>query len=452
MREINGKTETLGVIGNPIEHTLSPVIHNTLCELLGINAVYVPIHVEQDIDTAIKGLYASGIKRLNVTVPYKKDVMNSLVEIDELAEEIGAVNTLVPFAGGFKGYNTDMPGLKRALESKGVKLEGKKAILIGAGGAARAVCLMLIKSGVSSIYILNRSIEKAQEIVENLGTKYTNTSLCALSLGDYKNIPEDKYIMFQCTSVGLKPEDKLLINDDAFYGMAEYGYDLIYNPAVTPFISKLSSLGIKNDNGLTMLLYQGIIAYEMWFGVKVTHKIADIVYSELCKKLYGGNIVLIGYMGSGKTSVGKALAKKKGMKYIDLDEYIVQKEGRSINDIFETEREEYFRNLESECIRELSLISNTVVATGGGAVIRKENRDNLGKLGTVVYLKADTDTIVARVKGDESRPLLKSESEEELRKKVSSMLDKRGPYYEMFADQVIYTDRLTPDEIAEIFD
>jgi shikimate dehydrogenase len=150
MREINGKTETLGVIGNPIEHTLSPVIHNTLCELLGINAVYVPIHVEQDIDTAIKGLYASGIKRLNVTVPYKKDVMNSLVEIDELAEEIGAVNTLVPFAGGFKGYNTDMPGLKRALESKGVKLEGKKAILIGAGGAARAVCLMLIKSGVSS--------------------------------------------------------------------------------------------------------------------------------------------------------------------------------------------------------------------------------------------------------------------------------------------------------------
>ena len=449
---INGMTETLGVIGNPIEHTLSPVIHNTLCELLGINAVYVPIHVEQDIDVAVKGLYASGIKRLNVTVPYKQNVMKSLVEIDELAAEIGAVNTLVPFEGGFKGYNTDMPGLKRAIESKHVKLEGKKAIIIGAGGAARAVCLMLIKSGVKAVYILNRSFEKAEEIVSSLGASYPDVELKALKLSKYKDIPEDKYLMFQCTSVGLKKEDKLLIEDDDFYRKAEYGYDLIYNPAVTPFIAKLNSLGIKNDNGLTMLLYQGIIAFEMWFGVKVTHENADIVYAELCKKLYGDNVILVGYMGAGKTSVGKALAKRKGMNYIDLDEYIEEKEGRSISDIFETEREEYFRNLESECIKELHLLSNTVIATGGGAVLRKENRDNLSKIGHVVYLKADVDTIVDRVKGDESRPLLKSESEEELRKKISAMLDKRNAYYEMFANQVIYTDRLTPSEIAEIID
>ena len=155
-------------------------------------------------------------------------------------------------------------------------------------------------------------------------------------------------------------------------------------------------------------------------------------------------------MGSGKTSVGKELAKSRGMRFIDLDEYIVEKEGRSINDIFTYETEEYFRNVESEVIREMSTLSNTVISTGGGAVLRKENRDNLSRVGHVVYLKADPETILNRVKDDQSRPLLKSESEEELRKRITTMLDSRNPYYEIFADQVIYTDRLTPSEIAEI--
>ena len=444
MIEINGKTKILGVIGNPIEHTLSPVIHNTLCGLMGIDAVYVPIRVESDIVTAVNGLVESGVYGLNVTVPYKQDVMKVLKGIDDLAGEIGAVNTLVRCSGGYKGYNTDMPGLARALETKGVDLAGKKAIIIGAGGAARAVCVMLKNYGAEKVYLLNRNIDKARAIADEIPI------VTPLRLTEYDSIPEDKYIMFQCTSVGLKPEDELIIKSDDFYKMAEYGYDLIYNPAVTPFIAKLNDLGVPNDNGLTMLLYQGIIAFEMWFGVKVTHEMSEVVYAELCKKLYGDNIVLIGYMGSGKTSVGKELAKSRGMKFIDLDEYIVEKEGRSINDIFTYETEEYFRNVESEVIKEMSTLSNTVISTGGGAVLRKENRDNLSKIGHVVYLKADPETILKRVKDDESRPLLKSESEEELRKRIITMLDSRNPYYEIFADQVIYTDRLTPLEIAEI--
>lgn len=444
MIEINGKTKILGVIGNPIEHTLSPVIHNTLCELLGIDAVYVPIKVESDIVTAVNGLVESGVYGLNITVPYKQEVMKSIKGIDEAAQEIGAVNTLVRCNGGYKGYNTDMPGLARALETKGVTLKGKKAVIIGAGGAARAVCVMLYNLGAECVYLLNRSIEKAQTIANEF------PFIIPMRLTDYNKIPEDRYIMFQCTSVGLKEGDGLVIDDDDFYKMADYGYDLIYNPAVTPFIAKLNELGIKNDNGLTMLLYQGIIAFEMWFGVKVKHEISEMVYAELCKKLYGDNIVLVGYMGSGKTSVGKALAKHKGMDFIDLDEYIVEKEGRSINDIFAYENEEYFRNVESEVIREMSSRYNTVISTGGGAVLRKENRDNLSKLGTVVYLKADAETILNRVKGDSSRPLLKADSEEELRKNINIMIDKRNPYYEIFANQVIYTDRLTPEEIAEI--
>ncbi len=444
MIEINGKTKILGVIGNPIEHTLSPVIHNTLCEILGINAVYVPVKVENDIVTAVNGLVESGVYGLNVTVPYKQDVMKVVKGVDELAEEIGAVNTLVRCSGGYKGYNTDMPGLARALETKGVELKGKKAVIIGAGGAARAVCVMLKNYGAEKIYLLNRNIEKAQAIADEISI------VTPLRLTEFDAVPEDKYIMFQCTSVGLKPEDELIIKSDEFYKMAEYGYDLIYNPAVTPFIAKLNELGIPNDNGLTMLLYRGIIAFEMWFGVKVSREMSDVVYAELCKKLYGDNIVLVGYMGSGKTSVGKELAKSRGMKFIDIDAYIVEREGRSINDIFTYESEEYFRNVESEVIKEMSTISNTVISTGGGAVLRKENRDNLSKIGHVVYLKADPETILNRVKNDHSRPLLNTESEEELRKRINSMLDSRNPYYEIFADRVIYTDRLTPSEIAEI--
>ena len=446
MREISGKTKILGVIGNPIEHTLSPVIHNTLCELMGIDAVYVPIKVENDIESAVKGLAESGIYGLNITVPYKQDVKNVLSSIDEEAAEIGAVNTLVRSNGGYKGYNTDMPGIMRALESKRVNVKGRKAIVIGAGGAARAVCIGLMKGGASEIYLLNRTVDKAKAIAEDVSI------VKPMTLAEYKKIPSDRYLMFQCTSVGLKAEDGLVIDDDTFYIMADYGYDLIYNPAETSFIKKMNELGIKNDNGLTMLLYQGIIAFEMWFGVKVSREVSELVYDELCKKLYGDNIILVGYMGAGKTSVGKEIAKQKNMNFIDLDEYIVEKEGRSINDIFDFESEEYFRNVEAAAIKRLRSVSNTVISTGGGAVLRKANRDNLSKLGKVIYLKADVDTLVERVKGDESRPLLKAESEEELRKNISAMLDKRNPYYEIFADQVIYTDRLTPYEIAEIID
>ena len=454
MNEINGTTNILGVIGNPIAHTLSPVIHNTLAELMGINAVYVPICVEDDIDAAVRGLYKSGVKGLNITVPYKQDVMKSLVEIDELAEEIGAVNTLVPDkeCGGYKGYNTDMPGLKRALETKGVILKDRKVIIIGAGGAARAVCVMLRKAGADSVYILNRTVEKAELIAKSFDCddNASGTHFKAVALDDYKKIPEDRYIMFQCTSFGLKAGDTLLIDDDSFYNMADYGYDLIYNPAITPFIGKLNELQIPNDNGLSMLLYQGIIAFEYWFDTKISDEYADVVYAKMCRKLYGDNVILVGYMGSGKTSVGKALNYECGMSFIDMDEYIVNEQGRSINDIFATDGENTFRDIETETIRKLGKVYNTVISTGGGAVLRKENRELLKKIGRVFYLKALPETVFQRVKDDTTRPLLKSESEEELMNRIVTMLDKRSAYYETAADVIIDTDGCGVNEIAAV--
>lgn len=442
--DINGKTKILGVIGNPIEHTLSPVIHNTLSQIKGINAVYVPIHVEQDIESAVKGLYASGVCGLNITVPYKQQVMNSIVDIDPLAAKIGAVNTLVPDKNGYKGYNTDMPGLKRALESKGVSLSDRSAIVIGAGGAARAVCVMLEESGAEEIYLLNRTIEKAETIASEL------SKVKALTLKDYKDIPDGKYLMFQCTSLGLKAGDGLAIDDDSFYEKAEYGYDLIYNPAETPFIKKLNALNIPNDNGLTMLLYQGIIAYEYWFDVTVTQDEADLVLTKLCQSLYGDNIILTGYMGSGKTTIGKAIAEKYSMQFIDTDQLIEEKAGKAISKIFEDSGEKAFRDMETELLKELRMksISNCVISTGGGIVQRKENCDLLKEIGEVIYLEADSNTLYERVKNDDTRPLLK-DAGDELKDRIDTMLSKRNGFYTLSADRVISTSGKSIEEIVK---
>ena len=150
--EINGKTYTCGLIGNPVEHTMSPVIHNTLAQKMNLNMVYVPFLVQQDLAAGVKGAYALNIQGLNVTVPYKSDVIEHLVSIDELAKSIGAVNTLVKTEGGYKGYNTDMTGLYRAMTSYGIKIEGEEIILLGAGGAARAVAYVCVFYKAKKVY------------------------------------------------------------------------------------------------------------------------------------------------------------------------------------------------------------------------------------------------------------------------------------------------------------
>ncbi|MDE7277063.1 MAG: shikimate dehydrogenase, partial [Lachnospiraceae bacterium] len=159
---MDGKTRLCGLIGNPVEHTMSPVIHNTLAEKCGHNLVYVPFLVEQGrIEEAVTGAYALNVLGMNVTVPYKSDVIGSLVEVDELASHIGAVNTLVRTEEGYKGYNTDMTGLYRAMTSEGIRIEGEEIVLLGAGGAARAVAYLCGAQKAAKVYLLNRTLEKA---------------------------------------------------------------------------------------------------------------------------------------------------------------------------------------------------------------------------------------------------------------------------------------------------
>lgn len=283
MAQINGKTKTCGLIGCPVEHTLSPLIHNTLSEHMGQNMVYVPFHVEREnVEAAVKGAHALSIGGLNVTVPHKSAVLPYLKEIDSLAEKIGAVNTLVPVEGGYKGYNTDMTGLQRAMESEGIVIADKEAILLGAGGASRAVAFMLVAKGAKKVYILNRTPGKAQMVADEVNKAMDCEKVVAMPIDGYEKLTGKKYLCIQGTSVGLYPDcQRAVIEDETFYDLVEVAVDLIYKPAKTRFMRLCEAAGAKAHNGLKMLLYQGIIAYELWNDVQVSEELAVKIYEMM---------------------------------------------------------------------------------------------------------------------------------------------------------------------------
>lgn len=281
---IDGYTRTCGLLGNPVEHTLSPVIHNTLAQVTGQNLVYVPFHVPTGhVEDAVKGALALNLLGMNVTVPYKSEVIPFLQEIDPLAEQIGAVNTLVRVENGYKGYNTDMPGLYRAMCSDGVKLSGEKVLILGAGGVARAVAMMLAKNHVAEIRILNRTLERAEKIAEEINTLAGKKICFAMALEDYSKLPQtEKYLAVQATNVGMYPNvDDVVIEDRDFYQKIHTGYDLIFNPARTKFMKLVTENGGKSYNGLKMLLYQGVIAYELWTQESISEELVGQVYEKM---------------------------------------------------------------------------------------------------------------------------------------------------------------------------
>lgn len=280
--KINGKTYTCGLIGNPVEHTMSPAIHNTLAEKMNLNMVYVPFLVKQDLAAGVKGAYALNMQGLNVTVPYKSDVLEHLVSVDDLAKNIGAVNTLVKTEGGYKGYNTDMTGLYRAMTSYGIKIEGEEIILLGAGGAARAVAYLCVYYKAKKVYLLNRTLEKARNIAEEIRNCTGKDIIVPMQLEDYKQLGEQKMLCIQATSVGLSPhDDEVIISDKEFYEKIHTGYDLIYRPTNTKFMQLVKEHGGQAYHGLKMLLYQGIEAFELWNQVKVEDSLCEYVYEVM---------------------------------------------------------------------------------------------------------------------------------------------------------------------------
>lgn len=283
---INGHTKTLGVIGCPIAHTLSPLIHNLLAQILDHNLVYVPFLVEKDLESAIKGARALQISGLNITIPYKTEVLKYVAEVDDFAQKIGAVNTLVPIENGFKAYNTDIPGLYRAMLSDGVVLKDESVIILGAGGAARSVAMLCMEKGADKVYILNRTLSKAQAIADEVNVLKGSELVVPIEIMDYKKLAGRKYLCIQATSVGMHPDvDSAVIEATEFYDLVHTGYDIVYNPCETKFMSLVKAHGGQAFNGLKMLLYQGIIAYELWNDVEISDDVADFVLSKLKEEL-----------------------------------------------------------------------------------------------------------------------------------------------------------------------
>lgn len=284
MKEIDGYTRTCGLIGNPVEHTLSPVIHNTLAELTDTKLCYVPFRVEPGrLEDAVRGAHALNLLGVNVTVPYKSDVIPFLRDVDPLAARIGAVNTLVRGSDGFKGYNTDMPGLYRAMCADRVRIEGEKVLILGAGGVARAVAVLLAEKRAAEIILLNRTPEKAERIAEEVNRMAGGRIARALPADGYPQLPEtERYLAVQATSVGMHPhDDEAVLEDERFYERVHTGYDLIFNPSETRFMKLVKKRGGRAYNGAKMLLYQGIIAYELWTGTTVSDEDAKRVLAAM---------------------------------------------------------------------------------------------------------------------------------------------------------------------------
>ncbi len=273
----NGHTRTCGLIGNPVEHTLSPLLQNFLAEETGINMVYVPFHVETGkLEDAVKGAFALNLLGVNVTVPYKSDVIEYLTDIDGLAARIGAVNTLVRQENGFKGYNSDMPGLYRAMQSDGIELKDRICVILGAGGVARAVAVMLLDKGAKQVYMLNRTLARAEAVAEEVNAMAGCEFVKALTLSDYKKLPEGKFLVIQATNIGMHPKvEDVVIAEKDFYEKVEIAYDLIFNPGNTRFMQLAAKAGAKAYNGAKMLVYQGVVSFELWNNVCISEETAQ---------------------------------------------------------------------------------------------------------------------------------------------------------------------------------
>lgn len=286
---INGSTKLLALLGNPVEHTLSPNIHNFLSKKLEKNLVYLPFRVEENnLGSAINGCHALGVLGLNITVPHKNHVMEYLVDIDDAAKAIGAVNTLVPVEGGYKGYNTDMLGLLRALKVNQISLKDEEVVILGAGGAAKAVVYMCAMEKAKVIYLANRTLQKAKDIAQDMNNHFKKDIVIPMELSNISELPNHSYLAFQTTSIGLPAtKDQAVVEEASFYEKVHTAVDLIYNPAQTKFMRLAKEAGAKTMNGLRMLLYQGLIAYELWNQCKIEEELADEVYEELVSALEG---------------------------------------------------------------------------------------------------------------------------------------------------------------------
>ena len=271
------------VIGNPIEHSLSPLMHNTWMTVEERDAAYLPLHVlPENLEQAFTGMKVLGISGFNITIPHKETILPLLDELDPLAKKMGAVNTVVRLENGqYKGYNTDGLGFVKSLEDAvGTQHKNKRVLIIGAGGASRGICFALVQEGYTNIAIANRTVSKAQAICNELDTSAEALSLdeAATQLGEFG-------IIVQTTSAGLNNSEFALPLSLENLSKTAIVADIVYNPLMTPFLAQSKEKGATVVTGLGMFIHQGALAYSYWTDV---YPKAAVVEDVLLANL-GGN-------------------------------------------------------------------------------------------------------------------------------------------------------------------
>ena len=403
-----------GLIGEHLPHSFSKIIHEKLAPYS-----YELHELRPDeVDSFMRGKEFKGI---NVTIPYKQTVIPYLDEISDQARSIGAVNTVVNRNGRLCGYNTDYFGMKSLIERLGIDPAGKKVLILGTGGTSKTAFAVATDMGASEVYKVSRTGKEGVPTYEEAYERHT-----------------DAQIIINTTPCGMYPAiDDCPLDLSRFPDLCGV-IDAIYNPLRTVLILEAQKRGIPAEGGLYMLVVQAVYAAELFADRKIESEKTDQVFKEILNSKR--NIVLSGMSLAGKTTLGTLLAKKLDRVLEDTDQMIIRKEQRPITEIFATDGEKYFRDLETEMARILAPQNGLVIATGGGLILRPENVDALKKNGCIIFLDRPFNQILPA----DDRPLANT------KEKVAALLEKRYPIYKATCDESITND-LTPEEgIAKI--
>lgn len=399
------------VIGEKLGHSFSKVIHEHFAPYK-----YDIVEVAPDaFDAFMKNRDFSGI---NVTIPYKQRVMEYLSYIDPMAKEIGAVNTVVNRDGVLSGYNTDFGGLKKLILRQGFDFTDKKVLILGSGGTSKTAFAVSKALGAASVHKVSR---KGELNYDNVLSLHANADF-----------------IINTTPCGMFPKnDTAAISLDGF-DILKGVVDVVYNPLETMLVRQAKEKGVKACCGLYMLVAQAVLASEIFLGTTYDESVYEDTYRFVLAKKQ--NIVLTGMPGSGKSTIGKALAERLGKEFIDTDELIIKNEKIPISEIFARHGEPYFRSAETEAIKEASAKSGCVIATGGGAVLKKENVNFLRSNGKIFFLNRPIDDILPT----DDRPLSSNRSD------LQKRFDERYPIYKETADEEIFVDGKVENAVRRI--
>jgi len=263
---VTGATQVTGVFGHPVHHSQSPAMHNAAFQEMGLDFVYVPFSVRpEDLESAVRGIRSLGIVGVNLTIPHKERVIEFLDWVSDDALGIRSVNTIDNREGVLKGYSTDGPGFLKALEASGESPSGSKAVVLGAGGSARATVRALAEAG-AEVTVANRTESRAVELADRMRSVNVPVTPVALSGPDAEQAVRDADLLVNCTPVGMHPDVDAQPIPSEWLHAGLFVYDQIYNPLETKLLKAAKSAGARAANGVKMLVYQGAISFEIWTG------------------------------------------------------------------------------------------------------------------------------------------------------------------------------------------